>query len=240
MTMTTDDIAPAPRCNFCGGSAFRDARQSANSICTACGSTERVRVAKLFLDRHGLPRPGMRIAHFAPEKCLGQYLQGIAGAGYEAYDIDPSRYDFIETRAFDLCRDVFGLPSDHYDLIVHNHVIEHLPCNYTMALLHLHRALKPDGRHLFSVPIHAGAYEEDLAELPPPQRRQRFRQGDHIRRFGRDTVEMTLGMIFRLPQPYRLDQQFSRAELAAANVHNGLAAHHSCSVMCLGKDAARI
>ena len=231
---------PTPSCNICGSKLFRDAKWTTNSICVECGSSERVRVTKLFLDRHGLPEPGMRVAHFAPEECLARYLHGIVGDGYEPYDLDAKRYGFVETKAFNLCADVYDLASDHFDIIIHNHVIEHLPCNYTMSLLHLHRSLKPGGRHLFSMPVHEGSYEEDLSKLSGAERKRRFNQNDHVRRFGRSTIDTTIGMLFRIKSPYRLIDQFPVEALQSANIQTGRDMHHGTSVMCFAKEDVRI
>lgn len=234
------EIHPEARCPLCGAGTFVHAQRSAPVICGQCGSTERVRVTRLFLDRLARPTPGMRIAHFAPEESLATYLLGIVGAGYEPYNLSVQRYDFVDTKPFDLCTDIHDLPTGHYDLVIHNHVLEHLPCNYTMTLLHLHRALKPDGYHLFSIPFADGAYAEDLSPLPAETRRARFTQEGHIRRFGRDTVAATLGMIFRLPQPYRLIDHFDADTLARANIQKGWYRPSGASVFCLGRQDLRL
>src|SRR5690606_26115511 len=128
-------------CPFCGSREFKDFRIP-RIRCKECGSTERMRVTKLLLDNMNLPRFGMRVLHIAPERPLAKYLFDKCGDGYEARDVAPQRYsfDFTVCKPFDLCKDAQHLASGQYDLVIHNHVIEHVRCNYTMVLLHLHRS----------------------------------------------------------------------------------------------------
>jgi phosphoglycolate phosphatase len=180
----------------------------------------------------------MRVLHFAPEEGLAKYLRDVVGAeNYHARDIDVRRYQTIGVKQFDLIREAAALPDAHYDLIIHNHVMEHLPCNVTAILYHLHRALKPGGRHVFSVPILPGRYDETFSDIPEPERVKRFGQFDHVRRFGRDDIHQSLGMLFRIPQDYDISRTFSVADLEAANIPaeawNGFTSH---TVFCLKKD----
>ena len=94
--------------------------------------------------------------------------------------------------------DVFDLPLDHYDLIVHNHVLEHIECNYTVVLMRLSAALNDAGTMLFSVPILPGEFRDELVAGPGGEA-GRFGPMLHVRRFGVDTLQQTLGMIFDLP-----------------------------------------
>lgn len=152
-----------PACNLCGSTSFKDFKGRTQVMCVACGSVERTRALKLILDSKKLLQPGMRVMHLAPETGVGRYIKSIVGDGYEAFDIDPSRYAAeLNVRRMDLVSDVEGLASESYDLILHSHVMEHLPCNETAVLYHLHRAIKQSGAHVFCIPIHPGSYESDL------------------------------------------------------------------------------
>jgi hypothetical protein len=205
------------RCNICGGTRFLDMPKRPSVRCAACGSLERTRVAALHLARLALA-PGARILHFAPERGLSQMLRAAGGAGYRAVDIDPARYPGLGVEAFDLCRDVFDLPRDHYDLIVHNHVLEHIECNYTVVLVRLAQALTATGTMLFSVPLLPGLFTDELIDLPLDAKRARFGDMLHVRRFGTDFLQQTLGMIFPIPDRYDLLASFSAAELQEANI----------------------
>lgn len=172
-----------------------------------------------MLDHYGLVKPGMRILHFGPELGIAQHIRSIVGDRYEPCDLFPDRYWYpsIAVKKFDLVNDVAQLPSDTYDLILHAHVMEHIPCNETAVLWHLHRALAPTGAHVFAVPITPGYYESDHGELSESDRKERFGLEDHIRNFGREDLHLTLGMIFDLPE-IDLVRMFGREVLA----RNGL------------------
>ena len=145
-------------------------------------------------------------------------LQAIGGQNYRALDIDPSRYAGLPVERFDLCRDSFDLPPESCDLIVHNHVLEHIECNYTAVLTRLAHALTATGTMLFSVPILSGHFSDELVKAPLEQKIARFGSMLHVRRFGRDFVTETIGMIFRIPERYDLTASFSEAELEEANI----------------------
>lgn len=210
-------------CNICGGSEWRDVRlkgsdRGDNGLCLGCHSKERSRVIKLFLDKLALPRPGMKILHFAPEKGLALYFLDMAPEGYDPVDLDYQRFDFCEVRPFNLVTDVESLPSEEYDIILHSHVMEHIPANDTAIFFHLHRALKKTGYHIFSLPIRKGRWREDFHPMSKDERVAAFGQSDHVRSYGRDDIMQTLGMIFDIPQHYSLYDHFTSEELGACNI----------------------
>jgi phosphoglycolate phosphatase len=232
--METDMVCP-----ICRSGSFEDYRNVPNTRCRSCKSNERTRVAKLFLDRHVRLRPGQKVLHFAPEPQLGKQIVAIVGAGYEAADIDPGRYtDKLGYRVqqLDLCTDAKALPSDFYDLILHNHVMEHVPCNVTLVLQNLHRAVKPGGAHMFSIPVLAGHSAEDLdPALTEAERTARFSQRDHIRRFGRADFDLTVGAVFGLTASYSLTDFFSEADLRKSNIRESQWVCSGSSVFYLRK-----
>jgi SAM-dependent methyltransferase len=212
-------------CNFCGSNAFVDHKGRGPYRCNTCGSVERNRVLGLYLNRFADLRPGMNVLHFAPERQVYPLIAEAAGPNYEICDIEPERYaklsaKGVTVRRFDLCADVETLPDDHYDLILHNHVMEHLPCNVTAVLWHLHRALKPDGLHMFSLPIANGHYEEAIGAMEDAARIKQFGHPQHMRTFGIKDLRATLGMIFDIePIIARpLVDLFGEETLRAANI----------------------
>jgi len=206
-------------CNVCGGATFLDMNKREKVRCSKCGSLERTRVIKLTLDDLGFPEPGMRVLHLAPEGGLANHLKSRVGeANYDARDIDVERYAHVKVSYFDLVKDADKLPSEQFDLIIHSHVIEHLPCNVTAILYHLHRSLTKRGVHVFSFPIYGAYYEESLFPLSEEERHRRFGQFDHVRKFGVEDIGLTLGMIFRLPEQYDLTGRFTKNALRSANV----------------------
>lgn len=206
------------RCNVCGDDEFGDVGRRERVRCMRCGSLERTRVMMLHLERLGVPRSGDPVLHLAPEAGLADVLRQAAGdAHYRAGDATPENFERPVER-LDLCADAATLPSDHYRVILHAHVVEHVPCNYTAVLLHLHRALHPDGVHLCSIPFLPGHYEDTWRPLPDDERTARFGQWDHVRMFGTDDLDRSLGMVFRLPAEYDLEREFPVEQLDAANI----------------------
>jgi SAM-dependent methyltransferase len=209
------------RCNICGETAFVDMPKRPLARCAGCGSLERTRVAALHVADLTLA-PGSRIVHFAPERGLSQKLRAIGAGRYRALDIEPGRYPGLGVEPFDLCRDVFDLPEGGADLIVHNHVLEHIECNYAAVLLRLVRALAPGGRMLFSMPILPGPFTDELMHGTAEEKRRKFGDMIHVRCFGRDFIQQTIGMLFRIPDAYDLTSRFEEAVLRDANIP----AHH--------------
>jgi phosphoglycolate phosphatase len=209
-------------CPLCGSHAFEEYRGVPHIQCSACKSNERTRATKLFLDRYVRLQRGSRVLHLAPEPSLGRHIVSIVGPGYDPADKSPEHYARTlgrRVKRLDLCAEARRLPGGFYDLVLHNHVIEHVPCNYTIVLQHLHRAVKPGGVHLFSIPVTSGHFAEDLSPaLSEEDRSIRFTQRDHMRRFGRSDFDRTAGAVFNLTAAYSLTDFFSEDELRRANI----------------------
>ncbi|WP_160299109.1 phosphoglycolate phosphatase [Sphingomonas sp. SRS2] len=208
------------RCNICGSTSFVARQKRGHVQCAGCDSNERARLIWLMLETHGLLRPGLRVLHLAPERAFAERLSALYGEGYEPVDYDPELYDYVpDIRKIDLVEDAARLPSGYYDLIIHSHVMEHIPCNITAILYHLHRSLKPHGKQVCCVPIiRDGHYAEDLGPITPEDATARFGQDDHVRTFGGNDIQRTLGMLFKLPDAYDLTRDFDEATLIGLNI----------------------
>ncbi|GGH28104.1 hypothetical protein GCM10007036_37110 [Alsobacter metallidurans] len=205
-------------CNLCGGDRFTDMPKRPQVRCASCGSLERTRLVGLHIQERIRPAAGSRILHFAPERGLAALLRPIGGDQYDAVDIEPEKYPGLGVRRFDLCADVFDLPRGHYDLIVHNHVLEHIRCSYSVPLIRLAQALAPGGVMLFTMPILPGPFTEELVDLPEAQMIERFGPMIHVRRFGDAFIPDTIGMIFRTPARYDVTERFSPERLREINL----------------------
>ena len=199
-------------CNLCGGGQWEDMGKRKSVKCATCGSLERTRAIKLVFDKLRLPESGARILHFAPEKALSSWFRRTSPSGYDPVDINPAAYPDAQPRRFDLLTDCATLPSDHYDLIVHIHVLEHIPMNIAPILHHLHRALSPNGLHVFCIPIIDAYYDEYFGKLPPDMADKRFGQFDHVRLFGKKDMGRHIGSILKL------DYNYSLTDYATADV----------------------
>jgi SAM-dependent methyltransferase len=168
--------------------------------CSNCLCVERNRLMWLALGRMGLPRPGTRVLHFAPELGIASRLAATCGEGYHACDISPERYKskHYTVHGLDLCTDLVQFADASFDLIIHNHVLEHLACDVTDVLAQLERILAPGGVHLFSVPIRGERTTEDISPLlTPEERKKRFGQEDHMRLFGREELPEQLRALWK-------------------------------------------
>ena len=113
----------------------------------------------MFLQRYVKPRADWKVLHVAPDKQLAPYFTSVCNAGYDPVDLHPRHYANSigrSVRRLDLCREATSLPDETYDLVIHSHVVEHIPCNVTLVLQHLQRAVKRGGVHLFAIPVLTG------------------------------------------------------------------------------------
>jgi phosphoglycolate phosphatase len=163
-------------------------------------------------------RRELRCLHIAPEYGLSHAIRHTF-ADYVPADIDTERYSHIQgVRRIDLCDHSSIREFGKFDVVLHAHVIEHVPCNYTIALLHLHRALQSGGRQLFSVPIYGRSFEESLDDLSGSEREKRFGQFDHMRRFSPFDIRRTIGAIFRIPECPEIGGHYSVEFLEGHNI----------------------
>lgn len=186
-------------CNVCGGTEFVDFRDRKKVRCAKCRTLERGRLMYMALQDLGLIKPRAMVLHIAPEAGIARGIKEVVKSGYHGVDIHYKRFPVdLGVTKFNLITDTASLPSKKYDLIIHSHVIEHLPCNMTMVLLHLHRALKRNGKHVFCLPFSRGKYKANFNKLSNEQRTSEFGQFDHVRRFGKEDIDRHIGMIFKL------------------------------------------
>jgi len=187
-------------CNICGGTEFKAFANRPNAQCVKCYSLERTRALSHIIEREGVLFKGARVLHFAPELGLAQKIKEIVGPdNYRGVDMFPEIFNrAIGVQKFDLTKDIHDLKSGHYDLILHSHVMEHVPCWLPAVFWHLHRALKLTGVQLFCLPIMRGSYSENFSDLSEDQRKTMFGQKDHVRWIGINDLDKTIGTVFRL------------------------------------------
>lgn len=187
-------------CPICGSSELVEANGRPAARCRKCGAYERTRLMWIVLETVLRGHQGrLDVLHFAPEKGLAQRLSALAGGGYRAFDFDPSgfRIDGVAVEQFDLCTDAQGLQEQSADLVVHSHVLEHVPCAVGGVVASLNAALRPGGYHVFCVPVVGMTFDEDLdVAVSDDERTRRFGQSDHVRRFGRKDARATFTQMF--------------------------------------------
>ena len=82
------------------------------------------------------------------------------------------------------------LASNTYDVVMANHVLEHIPDDRT-AMRELLRLLKPGGLALLTVPVNSARQEtyENPAVTTPAERWAHFSAEDHVRMYGLDFAD---------------------------------------------------
>jgi len=194
----------------------------------------------MFIEKLNI-KPNSKILHLAPERGIYNRLAPLVKPeNYVGADIEPERYGFAKCRKIDLTQ-LEGWASDEFDLIIHVHVLEHIPCNVAYPMFHLHRMLKPTGKHLCVIPVLSGVYDECFDEIGDAERTRRFGQHDHVRRFGRDGLARTLGKIVRLPDHFDATESFNEAALNKHNIpKNQWKGFHTGTVLSFGKNDYRL
>jgi SAM-dependent methyltransferase len=152
--------------------------------CPACGSTDRERHLRLYLEGLGLTSalPGAALLHIAPERRLPEWLSTCGPARYVKGDLRPGS-DALQR--LDLQSLPFG--DAEFDLIVCNHVLEHVS-DVGAAAAEMYRVLKPGGRAICQTPFARRLTRtfEDPALQAPADRLFFYGQDDHQRLFGTD------------------------------------------------------
>jgi SAM-dependent methyltransferase len=179
--------------------------------CPQCGSRERHRLMHLWVHEAGGDRlTGKRILHFAPEKAVAQRLRN--NPLYETADLHQPGV----THRVDITRT--GLPDGSYDVIVANHVLEHIDDDRA-AMRELFRLLMPGGVAVLSVPLNASRQEtyENAAVHGTAEQFAHFSAEDHKRYYGLDFADRLAEAgfatsMFRLPPDQEVQYGLQRDE----------------------------
>ncbi len=139
----------------------------------------------LALQERGLPRPGHRVLHVAPDRSLRDRLRTSPGVTYVGGDRKEPGYTY-PPGTIDLDVAALPFPDDDFDLVICSHVLEHVQDD-RRAMRELHRVLRPGGLAILLVPMSQRAdTDEDPTITDPEERARRFGQRDHVRLYGRD------------------------------------------------------
>jgi SAM-dependent methyltransferase len=210
-----------PACPICRGNVFGVFNDRSQARCERCGSLERGRYQWLVMQKFVVLRPGSVVAHFAPEAFFIEYFSTLPDIDYRAYDKYPEFYanDKTQVLELDLCTDLHKLEANTVDLIIHNHVLEHLPCPADTVLKQMQRILRPGGIMLFSIPFDGEYTTEGLDPAKnAAEREMRARQGEHMRVFGSLDFPDILSRILGSDCLVRQQDHFDAVELVGANI----------------------
>ena len=153
-----------------------------NAHCPGTLSLERHRLLWLYLEREtSFLTDSIKVLHVAPEQVFYQKFRSFSHWDYTTTD--------LYSPLADVKADLRKLPfEDHaYDLILCNHVLEHIP-DHLQALSELYRVLKKGGTLIAQVPLDLNREKtfEDPTITDPQERSRIFGQYDHVRIYGKD------------------------------------------------------
>jgi SAM-dependent methyltransferase len=135
-------------------------------------------------------------------------VKPLAGT-YRTADLDP-RYGDLVLNIEDI-----ALPDESVDLVICNHVLEHV--NPDLALSQLRRILRQGGTLLLMFPIVEGLEKtyRNPAITTPRDRDLHFGQDDHLQQFGRDIRNTIANAGLRLAEFTAVEPDVSRYGLTA-------------------------
>lgn len=146
-------------------------------LCPVCKALPRHRILASWIEKHKKRFKKAIILYFAPEYSMTLWMKrnGISCTTANLYGKADLTIDIQTTR----------LPDASYDVIVANHVLEHVD-DFRKALKEMYRILSPGGCFICSFPMDSKIelLDEEEEPLSPEERLRRFGQDDHKRVFG--------------------------------------------------------
>ena len=146
-------------------------------LCPVCHALPRHRILASWCDSHKDLFQNAAILYFAPEYSMTQWMKrnGVKYTSVDLYREADLKLDIQNT----------GLPEQSYDIIIANHVLEHVD-DFRRALDEMNRILRSGGSFICSFPMDPKIelLDEDPIVITPEERMRRFGQNDHKRVFG--------------------------------------------------------
>lgn len=193
-------------CPICGYEGmFSPVRHKPEIWCPQCDSRPRHRLLKLWMDRDMKLPPGAKVLHFAAEPWVRGWFEAH-GAAYVTADLNTK---------FELQLDITAIdqPDGSWDLVMANHVLEHV--DDEAALAEFHRVLRPGGQVVLTVPMIEGWDEsfEDARLTTDAERKLYYGDPTHLRFYGRDIRARIRRAGFRLSTFVALEPDATRHAL---------------------------
>lgn len=146
-------------------------------LCPVCKSLPRHRILALWCEEHKHFLRKSEILYFAPEYSMTLWMKRncVSCVTADLYQDADLKIDIQST----------GLRDESYDVIICNHVLEHVD-DYIVALAEIFRILKKGGIYICSFPMDPAIelIDEDPCVQTEEECFQRFGQYDHKRVFG--------------------------------------------------------
>lgn len=177
------DPGTCPACGFHGRFGPFGMPVRTGAICPKCWSLERQRLLALAIQREEIGIRGRDIVHFAGEKSVAGLIRAKTPKSYRVSEYEGDHGDLR------LDMEHIDLPDNSLDLVIANHVLEHI--DDRKALAEVFRVLRPSGEFVCMVPIVEGWCEtyENSAITSELERDRHFGQFDHVRYYGADLRE---------------------------------------------------
>jgi SAM-dependent methyltransferase len=199
-----------PLCGFTGYFLSAGTRQEARF--PNCASKERDRIIALYLKRSGIDPRDKRVLHFSAERPF--FHQWKRNPDYVAGDIKKSP---VANAIVDIT--ALQYPDNHFDLIVCNHVLEHVQED-AKGMAECFRVMKPGGVGIFSVPMDVNA---EKTFIPPPDMPkaevERICGRTHVRLYGLDFPQLLARHGFEAEEIKFSADENERHRLAAEKVY---------------------
>lgn len=156
----------APRCNICEGTEFVEGfnGRMANGIpptCAGCGTAERHRIVRGLYERLRPVMATWRVLQFSPDRSVepgwfASYTPSVHGGA--------NSMDMMDT----------GLPTGSFDLVMSNHVLEHVEDDIAAVRESL-RLVGHDGLVHACVPSPGFAWSSEDWGYPDPAKNEHYR-----------------------------------------------------------------
>ena len=147
-------------------------------LCPVCKALPRHRILALWFENNIEYLRKVDILYFAPGRGESLWLK--------RNKVSCTTADLF-SKTVDIKLDIqkTDLPDESYDVIVCNHVLEHVD-DFRAALKEMYRVLRPGGSFICSFPMDPNVelLDEDLTIQTGEERIRRFGQNDHKRVFG--------------------------------------------------------
>ncbi|MBY8976211.1 class I SAM-dependent methyltransferase [Rhodobacteraceae bacterium NNCM2] len=193
-------------CPVCGYEGmFAPVRHKVEIWCPQCDSRPRHRLLKLWMDREMTLPEGAEVLHFAAEPWVRGWFEE-RGARYVTADLNDKFELQLDITAMDL-------PDASYDLVMANHVLEHV--DDAAALAEMHRILRRGGQAVITVPMIEGWDQtlEDPEATTDETRRLYYGDPSHLRFYGRDLRDRIRAAGFELAMFVAVEPDVSRHAL---------------------------